>query len=444
MKNFRLILISKVLLIALFIFGGFYLYYSTGNFLFIAVSDCIAIYLIISIIRHVDKTNRELTRFITSIKYSDFSQSFSDTQAGNSFKDLYRSFNEVMEKFREERNEKEEQYRYLQTVLRHVGVGLISFDAHGKVEFINHAAQKLLGSSRIINIESLNKAYDMLGSKITNLRPGEKATIKLYDEEDIIQLVVHTTEFKMRNNVYKLVSLQNIQSELEEKEFEAWQKLIRVLTHEIMNSVTPISSLASTVNVLLHNGNHDQLTDEDFEDVKNAVNTIQKRSEGLIEFVENYRNLTKIPKPDFEIISIHQLFHRIEHLLANDFRKKSIKFSSSIEPATLELTADQNLIEQILINLIINSMQALSDCSDKKIELNAQLNAHGRVIIRVIDNGIGIPEEIQEKIFIPFFSTKNNGSGIGLSLARQVMRAHRGNLRVSSVPGKKTVFTLSF
>lgn len=276
-------------------------------------------------------------------------------------------------------------------------------------------------------------------------KPGHRTPLKIYTESDMIHLIVYATEFKMRDQLYKLVSIQNIQSELEENELEAWQKLIKVLTHEIMNSVTPISSLASTVNNMLGKSGHQhELEKEQISDIKEAVKTIEKRSAGLIDFVESYRNLTKIPKPNFEIISIHQLFNRIENLLKSDIEKNAIDFNKITNPATLEITADPSLIEQILINLILNSIHALNNVRDKKIKISGELSSRGRVILKVIDNGPGIPEEIQEKIFIPFFSTKKDGSGIGLSLARQIMRVHGGNIRVTSKPHKETVFSLTF
>jgi signal transduction histidine kinase len=276
------------------------------------------------------------------------------------------------------------------------------------------------------------------------MKSGEKTTFKFFDESDVIQLIIYATEFKMRDKAIKLVSLQNIQTELEEKELEAWQKLIRVLTHEIMNSVTPISSLSSTVNDMLTTGNANDLDEEQVDDIKSAVTTIHRRSEGLINFVENYRSLTKIPKPNFEIFSVQHLFDRLKRLLSNDLEKYSIRLSLSVEPRSLEVTADPDMVEQILINLVINSTHALKDTENKSLSLTAGLNEKGRVFIKVTDNGPGIPQDIQEKIFIPFFSTKSSGSGIGLSLARQIMRSHRGNIRVSSKPNEETTFSLIF
>jgi nitrogen fixation/metabolism regulation signal transduction histidine kinase len=405
----------------------------------------LAAYIVHNIINYVDVTNRNLSRFLSSIKYSDFSQSFGSLKLGKSFNDLATAFNSVMDEFRKTRNEKEEQYRFLQTVLRHIDIGLFSFDQSGKFEFVNNAARKILGIKQGKSILTINNLPDEFRTILIDIKPGHRAPVKIYTASDIIHLIVYTTEFKMKDQLYKLVSIQNIQSELEEKELEAWQKLIKVLTHEIMNSVTPISSLASTVNVMLSNsGNEYEIKKEQITDIKEAVKTIEKRSAGLIDFVESYRNLTKIPKPDFEIISINQLFNRLEKLLKNEIEKNEIVFYKNTTPETLELTADPSLIEQTLINLIINSIHALANCKDRQIKLSGELSTRGKILLKVIDNGPGIPEEIQEKIFIPFFSTKKDGSGIGLSLAKQIMRIHGGNIKITSTPYKETVISLIF
>jgi signal transduction histidine kinase len=222
---------------------------------------------------------------------------------------------------------------------------------------------------------------------------------------------------------------------------EAWQRLIRVLTHEIMNSITPISSLAGTVNTILTNNS--KFDESVVEDIKSAITTIRRRSEGLIHFVDNYRSLTKVPKPDFKIFQIKELFKNIEKLMLPELKEKGIKFYYSVEPETLELTADSEQIEQVIINLIMNSVFAIDGEKNPGITLSASLDEKGKVLIKVIDNGPGIPEEAVDKIFIPFFSTKKNGSGVGLSLSRQIMRSHGGNIRVNSKQGE-TVFSLRF
>jgi len=445
MKNFRFKLAIKILLLAIVLAAGFYFFFLYNSYFPLAIMFVLVIYIIYNMINYIDVTNRNLSRFLSSIKYSDFSQSFGSLKLGKSFDDLTSAFNTVMDEFRKTRNEKEEQYRFLQTVLRHIDIGLFSFDQSGKFEFINNAARKILGITQGKSILTVDNLPEKFRTKLIDIKPGHRAPVKIYTESDIIHLIVYATEFKMRDQLYKLVSIQNIQSELEEKELEAWQKLIKVLTHEIMNSVTPISSLASTVNVMLsHSNNENELEKEQISDIKDAVKTIEKRSAGLIDFVESYRNLTRIPKPNFEIIPIRQLFNRLEKLLKNEIEKNEINFTKNTNPSTLEVTADPSLIEQILINLILNSIHALNNCKDKKIKISGELNTRGKVILKVIDNGLGIPEEIQEKIFIPFFSTKKDGSGIGLSLARQIMRVHGGNIRFISKANQQTEFILVF
>jgi nitrogen fixation/metabolism regulation signal transduction histidine kinase len=444
MKNVKLILSIKIVILSLILSFGFYNVYIKSNYIIFTTAFLVALILLKSIFDQIDQTNKNLTRFLQSIKFSDLSLSFTSNKMGKSFDELNHAFNEVLEEFKKTRGEREENNRYLQTVLRHVGIGLIAFDSNGKIEFINRAARKLLGVQKITHLNISVQLNEQLSRELLRLKSGEKTTVKTVGENDIVQLVVYATEFKMRDSLFKLVSIQNIQSELEEKELEAWQKLIRVLTHEIMNSVTPISSLSATVNDILSDGGADHLDDEQIDDIKNAVNTIHRRSEGLINFVENYRSLTKIPKPNFEIFAVRSLFDRVKNLLEGDLSKFEIELKCNVAPETLELTADPSMIEQVLINLIINSTHALKDVEAKKITLSAVLNEKGRVVIKVTDNGPGIPEDIQEKIFIPFFSTKSSGSGIGLSLARQIMRSHRGNIRVTSKPFEETSLVLIF
>ncbi len=392
----------------------------------------------------VERTNREISKFLLSIKYSDFSQSFSDQGLGKSFKELSSSFGEVIKKFQKTRAEKEEQYRYLNTVTQHVGVGLLAFDEKGEVEFINHSAKQLLKIKFLKGISSLEKVQAGLSKVVLSLEPGKRKIIKLVDESDILQLIFHSTEFKMRGHKYKLVSIQNIHGELEDKEIEAWQKLIRVLTHEIMNSITPISSLASTVNDMLTNQVVNSLSDENISDIKSATSTIQKRSEGLIRFVNDYRSLTKIPKPNFQVIQVLEIFERINDLMESNFNNNNIRFSSKVSPTHLRLTCDPDLIEQVLINLVVNSTHALSGTERPEIILYAGIDTRGRPMIKVVDNGPGLSEDVMDKIFIPFFSTKPEGSGIGLSLSKQIIKSHGGTIGVQSKPHEETIFTIKF
>jgi two-component system nitrogen regulation sensor histidine kinase NtrY len=295
-------------------------------------------------------------------------------------------------------------------------------------------------------LEVLSKT---LVEKLLQLRSKERALVKVYDNGELLYLALYATEFRLAGQDISLVSIQNIQSELEKTEIEAWQKLIRVLTHEIMNSITPISSLASTMNELIGETFSGMTSDsesdqETLDDIRQAIKTIQKRSQGLLHFVDAYRNLTLIPQPNFQIFPLHELFERVEKLMQANIEEKGIDFEAKVEPKSLELTADPELIEQVLINLLLNALQALEQRQDPQIRLEARLDDRGRILIQVKDNGPGISKENLDKIFIPFFSTKDGGSGIGLSLSRQIMRLHKGTINTLSNPDIQTIFTLRF
>ncbi len=428
-----------------------YLIFQMHYYATILIIGTLIVYQTYALIRYVEKTNLDLTRFLEAVRNEDFTQSFTGAGLGSSFNQLRAAYNEVLNVLQQARSEKEEHYRYLQTVVQHVGVGLICFQSTGEVELLNTAAQRLLKSARLKNINELESFSKDLVDNMLRLKAGEKAMVKVEHNGETLHLATYATKLRMRGHTYTLVSIQNIQSELEEKEMEAWQNLVRVLTHEIMNSITPISSLASTANELLKpaadSGAHSlggEVRPEAIRDIREAVQTIQNRSEGLLHFVDNYRKITRIPKPNFQIVPVAELFERVQNLLRAQMDEANIEFSIHMEQETLELTADPELVEQVLINLLLNAIQALESQADARIELNAKMDGSGRPLIQVKDNGPGILEEVQEKIFIPFFTTRQEGSGIGLSLARQIMRLHHGTISVQSKPNVETIFTLKF
>lgn len=447
-RRFRVQVILRILLLTATIFGLFYFILATQLYTTMVVTGGLILYQVFALIRCVERTNQYLSRFFLAIKYGDFSQTFTGKELGGSFRELVTAFDEVMDKVRQTRSEKEEHYRYLQTIVRHVGIGLMAFKADGTVDLINTAAKRMLNVARLKNIRSLSSFSQSLVDALFSLKAGEKTLVKISDQD--LELALHAAEFRLKDQKYILVSLQNIQSELQEKEMEAWQTLIRVLTHEIMNSMTPITSMAATVLDLLSSykeKNGDTIDAETITDISDALKTIHKRSLGLTDFVEAYRNLTLIPKPKFKIFSIHDLFGRIEKLMENKLTKKDIDFQWSVEPQSLELTADPGLIEQVLINLVLNAADAFTGVKNSNsphIQLTANLEDNGKINIRVTDNGSGIVKEALNKVFIPFYSTKKKGSGIGLSLSRQIMKLHKGSITVHSEPEVETVFTLKF
>ncbi|MFA8300069.1 MAG: PAS domain-containing sensor histidine kinase [Hyphomicrobiales bacterium] len=419
--------------------------YGISSILFVLV----LLFLIIELIRYVEQTNRKLSKFLESIHYSDFSIRFREQQhLGETFKDLNYEFNQVIEKFRKYRAEIEEHYNYLQTIVQHVSIGIIVFKDNGKVEIINNEVKKLLKINSLYNINQLTDYHDNLSEKILSLKGGDKILIKIIIDNELYQLSVHAAEFRMRGDDMTLISIQNIHNELEQKEVESWQKLIRVLTHEISNSMTPISSLASTVkDVILEEDDNGKVAlsdidNDDIETIDLAMQTIENRSEGLLNFVNVYRNLTRIPKPNFRYFRVKDLFTDIESLYSNVFSEKGIKFIARCFPDDLMLTADPDLLQQALINLVKNAMEAIGSQENPTINITASINMDNRIIIEVKDNGQGIKPDILDKIFMPFFTSKKSGSGVGLSLSRQILQMHKGNINVKSIPEQGTIFTL--
>jgi two-component system, NtrC family, nitrogen regulation sensor histidine kinase NtrY len=444
LDKFRLKCLLRILLLSATIYLFIYVLSQTHLYTTAVLIGLFIILQIYGLLHFVDKTNRDLSRFLQAIKYADFSQSFSARAFGGSYKNLGQAFSEVIQEFQRARAEKEENYHYLQTIVNHIGIGIIGFRENGEVELINPAAKKLFRISHLKNIQALDQITPGISEKFVGLKPGQKVLLQVSRQNDYLQLAASATELKLRQHKIMLLSLHNIQAELEEKEMEAWQNLIRVLTHEIMNSVTPISSLASTAKDLLQQQVPASQQNDVMQDVWNAVKTIEKRSTSLLQFVNNYRKLTRIPKPDFQIFQIITLFERVQQLMRIQLKTKSVGLSMQVDPPALELTADLDLMEQVMINLVKNAFEAVSGRPDAQIKLVAGTDGFGRPVIQVIDNGPGICAEVLEKIFIPFFTTKKEGSGIGLSLSRQIIRLHGGTIRAASRPDQETVFTIQF
>ena len=415
------------------------------------VAGAVVVLQIVELLFYIDRTNRLLNDFLQSIRYSDFTRTFQIESANSSLNKLKSTFNEVIKDFQAVRAEKEENHYYLQTVIQHIGIALIAYQKDGKVELINDATKKMFQIRTLNNILALKDSYPELVQKLLTIKHGENVLLKIREKDDELQLSIYGTEFKIQNRNILLVSIKNIQQELDEKEMESWQKLIRVLTHEIMNSITPISSLSSTVRLLMDDV-IETLSGKEIEgdeveslgEIKEALTTIHNRTEGLIHFVNTYRNLTKIPAPNFSIFPVSRLLQNVKQLHQNELDAAGIKCVVSVEPASLEMSADEQLIEQVLINLMKNSIHALHDKTNPVIELRAYLNKRGKITIQIIDNGQGILPEVLERIFIPFFTTKPQGSGIGLSLSRQILRLHGGSINAHSEPDKETRFTLTF
>jgi len=449
-KNFRIVIIIRILLLS----ATIYLFFFTLTTKYTITPVLVAFLILFQIyllIKYVDKTNRDLASFLESIRFSEFTRSFQTEGLGSSFDELNRAFNDVIKDFQTVRSEKEEHFHYLQSIVQNIDVSIIAYQRDGNVEMVNKSAKKLFQVNSLRNINSLEPVSKELVNTLLHLNPGENTLVKVREEDDILQLAIYATEFKIHNKTIVLSTIKNIQNVLEEQETEAWQKLIRVLTHEIMNSITPIASLSSTLDTMLRgfsnpSGNEStaQMDTETVSEIQRALQTINKRSTGLLHFVNTYRNLTRIPKPNFKISPVLALFKNIKLLMEEEIKEKKIDFIVTVDPENMEVSADEQLVEQVLINLIKNSIHALESRGNGKIELKAFLTSRGRVSIQETDHGLGILKDVLDKIFIPFFTTKQKGSGIGLSLSRQILRLHGGTITANSEPEKETIFTLKF
>jgi nitrogen fixation/metabolism regulation signal transduction histidine kinase len=444
-RNFRFVAIFRILLLTATIFLFFYtltLEYLITPFLI----GLIIVFQIYLIFKYLDKTNRDLASFLESIRFSEFTRSFKIEGMGSSFDELNQAFNDVIRDFQKVRSEKEEQYQYLQSLVRNIDVSLITYQRDGKVDMVNNSFKKLFQINTLKNINDLEEISPELVNTLLKLEPGKSCLVKIQEEDAILQLAISGTEFRMYDKTVILVTIKNIQSVLEDQETESWQKLIRVLTHEIMNSITPISSITSTLDLMFKDAvDQETIPDkESIEEVHMAIKTINKRSNGLLHFVNTYRNLTKIPQPNFRIAKVKEVLDDIQLLVKEEIKTNNVDYKVSLEPESLEFHADTKLIEQVLINLIKNAIHALDNEKNPQIIVKAYYNKRGRVTIQVLDNGQGILKDVLDKIFIPFFTTKPKGSGIGLSLSKQIMRLHGGSITATSEVEKGSTFTLTF
>jgi nitrogen fixation/metabolism regulation signal transduction histidine kinase len=473
MKRFRLVLIMRIVGLALTAGALAWLVIDTRLYEAWLVAAGLLVWQAAALVRQASGAVRDLTRLLEAVRASDFSQTLPTEGRGPLIAHFGAAFDEVADEFKRLRAEKEEQVRYLENVVRHVGVALIAFRADGSVQLINRAARRLLGVHPVRHINALEEQVSRpLVEALRRLQSGQQTLVKVpqggvpggggTEEGQAMQLSVYATRFRLRGEEHVLASMQDIRNELEEKEMEAWQQLTRVLTHEIMNSVAPIASLAGTASRLLgdeqESGQDErgEAAEERQRDTREALTVIERRSEALMSFVDAYRSFTRIPAPNFEMIAVERLLRSVQRLVGA--QAQTIAVDVDAAPPALMLTADPDLVEQVLINLTLNSVQALEGQSEARrppprVVLRARPSPSGLPYLQVVDNGPGIPPDVQERIFVPFFTTKEGGSGIGLSLTRQIMRLHGGGVSVRSgdggpqvegFPDATTVFTLRF
>jgi len=454
-KRFTLQVTSRILIIILFcvLLSYFilqeYWFSSFGILVFIILQGAF-------LIKYVKATNYSLVKFIDALKNEDYSVYFSPTQKGDSFAKVYDDFNLIIKMFKQNKIEKEAQYTYFKYILEHVNLGIISIKKEdfyqakstNEILFLNKAACDILKQPKHKYWHRLANNTPWLVNEIEKIIEGGKVLFDFGDEFEHKQLSLEVIEIELINSPYLIISFQDIKSEIEQKEIEAWHNVIRVLAHEMLNSFTPVSSLASTMKSMTedYKGNLmsiDQLDDEDIKDINLAASTIKKRSEGLLEFVKDYRTISSVPIPKLQKININEFLSSLELLMKQALNEHKIKLIISTIPLNTTISADRRLIEQVCINLINNSIHALEGVPLPTIKITCVIELD-KILIVFTDNGKGIEENIMNQIFIPFYTTKKNGSGIGLSLSKNILKKHGGNLLVSSEPGVFTSFSLMF
>ncbi|MFC0771804.1 sensor histidine kinase [Terrimonas alba] len=417
-----------------------------GLYIYLVLLLPVIIYELVEFYRFHNKAHKELDQFVESVHYRDFSRYFDVKHASADIQPLRKGFNEINTTFKVISKEKETQYQYLQKILELVDTGILSYEeSSGEVVWMNETLKKMLQLPYLKTIHSLQKRDGELYHEIMSLKPGENKIATAHPERSSFKILLSATAFQTEGRVYKLIAFQNVSEALDETESKAWQKLLSVLTHEIMNSVAPISSLASTLKSRLQESvgalNNDSGSVDDLEI---GIETIKRRSEGLLKFAETYRNLNKITTLNLRKAYVRDIFENLLQLMQPTLEQKNIEVETILKDTDLVVEADTALLEQVLINLVVNAIEAVKDKEEPRIVLSAYVSSNRKIVIKVADNGYGMAEELLDKIFIPFFSTKKSGSGIGLSLCKQIMMLHKGNITVQSKEGEGTAFQLQF
>ncbi len=445
-KRFAFLVILRIVLLMLTMTALAFIFARTELFFNQIILLGVIILQVSELIRFITHTNRELAKLLLAIRYSDFSISFKGTKKGKSFRELQDAFVEIIEAFKKVSVEKEAQFKFLKVIVDNLKVGVLAIKEDYSVELMNAEAQNLLKISTPNYWKQLQQLLPHFAQEITDMEDRDKRLLELNIKGEKLQISTQINRLKILNYRFTIVTFQDIKSEIEQKEIEAWHKLIRILTHEIMNSVTPVTSLTETMLMLLEeNGKPlalEELSEETLEDLRFSMKTIQKRSEGLLHFVDDYRRLTRIKALELEEVKVKEMLEEMAMLLKADAQKENVKISVNA-PEYLSIAMDRKLIEQVLINLMTNARHALETTDNGSITISAYSDQHSKVI-EVKDNGMGIDTAKMEQIFIPFYSTKEHGSGIGLSLSKQIMKKHKGDLSVKSVIGDGATFYLTF
>lgn len=441
------IIIRVLLIVVLSSLLGYYIFEVNSLRISIVIISVIVIFTI-NLIIFLNSTNRKIRFFFDSVRNDDSSLSFPAETQNLALRELYTSMNRVNQEIQKLKIENRLQEQFFQILLEHIAVGIITYDGKGFIQHANSSARNILSVDVLTHLRQIERIDQKLYQTISSIKPLERRLVAMNGEHGLIQLSLKATSFRSKDNEMLILSIQDIKNELDEKEIESWMKLIRVLMHEIMNSITPITSLSESLYNIYSNDGYpvlpEQISVKNITTTLQGLNVIKEQGKGLMSFVESYRKLTRVPEPEKKLFRLADLLNRVQILYNSLANSKSIELSVSMKNPDLEVFADQNLISQVLLNLLKNSLEANENNPNGKIRIVARPDNTNHLEICVIDNGPGISEENLEEIFVPFFTTREKGSGIGLSISKQIMKVHGGNLKVRSEPGKETVFCLNF
>jgi two-component system nitrogen regulation sensor histidine kinase NtrY len=439
-------LVLRVLLLSVAVTATVLVFTTKGLFLYGVFTAPLVVYSVLDLIRFNKKAQDEVNQFVESIHYRDFSRHFDVRKAPNELKPLRKGFNDINTTFKLISRERETQYHYLQKILELVDTGILSYEQEtGEISWINEAFKSLISIPYLKTIQSLQKREPALYQDVIKLKPGESKVMSVIRDQQQIKMLVTASIIRSDDKMYKLIAFQNVSEALDETESKAWSKLLNVMTHEIMNSVAPISSLADTLKNRLQSPEiANSVKSAELEDLSLGIDTIKRRSEGLLKFTESYRSLNKITRLDLDKILVRNMFENLNSLMRPTLEKKNIELEIILRDPALSIQADINLLDQVMINLLVNAIEAVKDRDEPRITLSAEVQSNSRTLVKVTDNGLGMPPELLDKIFIPFFSTRKTGSGIGLSLCKQIMLLHKGNIQAQSIEGKGSAFILQF
>ena len=434
-KRFQIIIWLYLLLLLSGTFGLIYYSYIELNYIRLFFLSLFELIVLWSLFSYINRTNRDLSSFLNATLHNDFSIKYSHQQKGKSYQELYEAFNGINDKFIALSQNEASEYQYIVSLIKHMPIGILIYDKSKRIHLVNQALKELLKKDELIDLYGIKQISPSLFAAINELTTQERRTIKIELDKKHYDLSLAASEMKLRDQHYTIISIQDIKHELDSNEMLAWQKLIRVLTHEIMNSVSPITSLSGSLGQIVKH-QPEQLSQAEMLHLKDGLDAIENRSKGLLAFTDAYRKLTKVPLIDIQSIEGVIFFARIARLFESNLPEHIVFEMNSLSPFSFQ--ADPVLLEQVIINILKNSMESIANEGWVSLKIKPQ---KARLTILISDNGGGIPNEIKDKVFVPFYTTKQKGSGIGLSLSRQIIHQHKGSLTFESQP-KGTTFKI--